>query len=144
MSWPSKRTSPAVGRLRFIIMRPTVDLPLPDSPASPNAWPASMVKLTSSMAGTRWPPGARTSLRRFRSSMIGKDSLMAYRSAFNHVVAWSPRTVPVSVTGEAALSSGGFPTGFLPFMGHGASLVVEPAADVAAVLEVDHRRPHVA
>src|SRR5262249_49097586 len=95
-------------------------------------------------AATRWPPGARNSLRRLRTSMIGKDSLMAYRSAFNHVVAWSPRTVPVSVTGEAALSSGGFPTGFLPFMGHGASLVVEPAADVAAVLEVDHRRPHVA
>ena len=49
-SWPSNSTSPAVGSIRRRIARPVVDFPQPDSPTTPNVFPFSIVKVTSSTA----------------------------------------------------------------------------------------------
>src|SRR6188508_2625680 len=50
MSWPSKITRPSVGSYRRRIVRPTVDLPHPDSPTSPSVSPRWMLSDTSSTA----------------------------------------------------------------------------------------------
>src|SRR4026207_1855647 len=51
--FPSKRTSPDVGSISFMIMRPVVVLPHPDSPTSPTVSPRRMAKPTPSTARTR-------------------------------------------------------------------------------------------
>ncbi len=50
---PSNVTWPEVGSTRRRMARPVVDLPLPDSPASPNTSPRWMSKVTSSTARTQ-------------------------------------------------------------------------------------------
>src|SRR3984893_14908904 len=49
---PSKRMSPEVGSISFMIIRPVVVLPQPDSPTSPTASPRPMSKLMPSTART--------------------------------------------------------------------------------------------
>ena len=51
-SCPSKMIVPEVGASRFTSILPTVVLPQPDSPTSPNASPRRIWKLTSSTACT--------------------------------------------------------------------------------------------
>ncbi len=50
MSWPSKTILPPVGSYSRRMVRPTVDLPQPDSPTSPSVSPLWIEKLTSSTA----------------------------------------------------------------------------------------------
>src|SRR5262249_10384503 len=59
MSLPERWMVPAVGSISRSTVRPTVDLPQPDSPTSPSVSPASIVKLTPSTANT--VPAARCS-----------------------------------------------------------------------------------
>src|ERR1700687_5891932 len=49
---PSKRMSPEVGSISFMIIRPVVVLPQPDSPTSPTVSPRPMSKLLPSTART--------------------------------------------------------------------------------------------
>src|SRR5690349_16253687 len=49
---PSNRISPAVGAISFMIIRPVVVLPQPDSPTSPTVSPRRMSKLMPSTART--------------------------------------------------------------------------------------------
>ena len=50
MSWPSKQILPPVGSSRWRMVRPSVDLPQPDSPTTPRVSPLFMLMLTSSTA----------------------------------------------------------------------------------------------
>ena len=50
MSWPWNHTLPAVGSSSRISVRPSVDLPQPDSPTSPSVWPGISSKLTPATA----------------------------------------------------------------------------------------------
>ena len=52
MSLSSNRISPSVGSIRRRIVRPSVDLPQPDSPTTPSVSPSSTVRLTPSTALT--------------------------------------------------------------------------------------------
>src|SRR5712691_1171874 len=52
MRCPSNRISPAVGASSFMIIRPVVVFPQPDSPTSPTVSPLPMSKLMSSTART--------------------------------------------------------------------------------------------
>ena len=54
MSVPSSLMLPAVGSISRRTVRPTVDLPQPDSPTSPRVSPGRIEKLTPSTANT-WP-----------------------------------------------------------------------------------------
>src|SRR5215471_13241259 len=63
MSLPERRMLPAVGSISRSIVRPTVDLPQPDSPTSPSVSPASIVKLTPSTANTVPPARCSSPLR---------------------------------------------------------------------------------
>src|SRR2546423_416354 len=49
---PSIVTRPASGSISRRMVRPTVDLPHPDSPTRPSVWPAGIAKETSSTART--------------------------------------------------------------------------------------------
>src|ERR1041385_3875848 len=51
-SWPANVICPAVGSIKRNRQRPTVDLPQPDSPTSPNVSPAKMSNDTPSTART--------------------------------------------------------------------------------------------
>src|SRR5690242_13253315 len=52
MSLPPRRIAPSVGSIRRNTVRPTVDLPQPDSPTSPRVSPSRIEKLTPSTANT--------------------------------------------------------------------------------------------
>ena len=49
-SSPSRKIWPEVLSWRWMMVRPRVDLPQPDSPTTPRVFPFSMVKVTSSTA----------------------------------------------------------------------------------------------
>ena len=57
MGVPSKSTSPEVGAIRLRIIRPMIDLPLPDMPARPKVSPSRIAKLTSSTTRSEAPSG---------------------------------------------------------------------------------------
>src|SRR5262245_8193476 len=67
MEPPSKRMSPAVGAMSFMIIRPVVVLPQPDSPTSPTVSPRPMSKVIPSTART-----ARAGPRPKRPPRTGK------------------------------------------------------------------------
>src|SRR3984957_205153 len=56
MSRPSSRMVPAVGSIRRSTVRPTVDLPQPDSPTRPSVSRGAIAKETPSTASTLPPP----------------------------------------------------------------------------------------
>src|SRR5579864_2978782 len=58
MSTPSRMTSPEVAGRSWVIIRPSVDLPHPDSPTRPTVSPGRMSKLTPSTAFTDAPTPA--------------------------------------------------------------------------------------
>ena len=60
---PSKMISPSVGSSSRTSVRPSVDLPQPDSPTSPSVSPSRTAKLTSSTACTRATSRCRTPFR---------------------------------------------------------------------------------
>src|SRR5262245_794192 len=66
MSSPASLIEPAVGSISRSTVRPTVDLPQPDSPTRPSVSPAAVAKLTPSTANT-WP-----AVRRRRPVLMGK------------------------------------------------------------------------
>ena len=75
---PSKRMSPEVGVMSFMIIRPVVVLPQPDSPTRPTVSPPAMSKLIPSTARTaRAGPRSKSPRRtgkcftRFLTSMSG-------------------------------------------------------------------------
>ena len=63
ISCPRKITWPAVGSSSRTIVRPSVDLPQPDSPTSPSVSPSFTSKLTSSTACTRPTSRCRSPFR---------------------------------------------------------------------------------
>src|SRR5947207_5344551 len=79
---------PAVGSIRRNTVRPTVDLPQPDSPTRPSVSPASIVKLTPSTANTVPPARCSSPLR------IGKCFL---RSRTSSTALWLDIAVPVDL-----------------------------------------------
>src|SRR5215831_15189947 len=94
MSLPERRMLPAVGSISRNTVRPTVDLPQPDSPTSPSVSPASIVKLTPSTAKTV-PPARCNSLLRtgkcfLRSRISSTVSGMAFPVKFARAPAGGP------------------------------------------------------
>src|SRR6185437_2852500 len=100
MSWPSILMLPPVGSISRKMVRPTVDLPQPDSPTRPSVSPALIEKLTPSTANT--VPAARCSspLRigkcflRSLTSMTGASS-MAVTEQFLRAPACRPMARPL-------------------------------------------------
>ncbi len=74
-STPSTRIRPSVGSSRRTMVRPSVDLPQPDSPTRPSVRPASTRKPTPSTART-WPI-----VRRSRGERTGKYVLRSCTSS---------------------------------------------------------------
>ena len=72
---PSKRTSPEVGSSSRTIVRPSVDLPQPDSPTSPSVSPSRTEKVTPSTAWTAadLPPEQALPDREVRREVLDLD-----------------------------------------------------------------------
>src|SRR5690242_12855473 len=71
MSWPLNMILPAVGAMSLIAVRPSVDLPQPDSPTSPRVSPVLISRSTPSTACTcptvRWSTPEATGNQTLRS-----------------------------------------------------------------------------
>src|SRR5262245_55817538 len=91
MGWPSNKISPDVGASSFMIIRPVVVLPQPDSPTRPTVSPAPMWKLMLSTARTA-PAGPRERklwrtgkcLTRFLSWISGTGGISGLREQAAH------------------------------------------------------------
>src|SRR5215468_3237397 len=115
-SLPSKRTSPAVGSMSLKIVRPSVDLPQPDSPTMPSVSPSSTVKSTPSTARTSPlcdenspPPTGKYFFRLWISSRLmscarlRRGVLVTFRARPGEI---ARRPVPGLQFGELRLRSG--------------------------------------
>ncbi len=108
MSRPSISMLPPVGSISRSTVRPTVDLPQPDSPTRPSVSPARIEKLTPSTANT--VPAARCNsplrtgkcfLRSRTSSTAGADaSAMAVTEQFGRAPARRPVARPFLLVGR--------------------------------------------
>src|SRR5690606_1266934 len=79
MSWPAYRIAPEVGRTRPSSARPSVVLPLPDSPTRPSTSPRRKVRLTPSTALTVAPAPpmsrARALVRNWKWTSTSRSSI---------------------------------------------------------------------
>src|SRR6476661_4747056 len=100
MSLPPMRIEPAVGSISRSTVRPTVDLPHPDSPTSPSVSPLRIVKLTPSTAYTAPPARCRKPLRtgkcffKSRTSRTASASGIAASVEFVRAPAGRPMSRP--------------------------------------------------
>src|SRR5262245_9727565 len=96
MSLPERRIMPAVGSISRNIVRPTVDLPQPDSPTSPSVSPAPIVKLTPSTANTVPPARCSSPLRRGKYFLRSRTSSTVSGMAFPVKLARAPAGGPMT------------------------------------------------
>src|SRR5579885_109618 len=99
MSVPPMRIEPAVGSMSRSTVRPTVDLPQPDSPTSPSVSPLRMLKLTPSTAKTA--PAVRCSSplrigKCFLRSRTSSTAMPASATATSIELARTPARRPVT------------------------------------------------
>src|SRR6187200_1910782 len=99
MSWPSKTILPSVGSYRRRMVRPTVDLPQPDSPTRPSVSPRWMLSETSSTAlmsptwrSSRMPLLIGNHTRRFSTSTRAPSRPPLLAGSANH---GRPRALPL-------------------------------------------------
>src|SRR5262245_36190838 len=96
MSLPERRIMPAVGSMSRNTVRPTVDLPQPDSPTNPSVSPASIVKLTPSTANTVPPARCSSPLRTGKCFLRSRTSSTVSGMAFPVKFARAPAGGPMA------------------------------------------------